>query len=377
MSRFVYVFFCGIFTFLSLLSFFPFSKIEGYSLEEMSLEEKVGQLLMAHFIGEQVNDDAKTLIQEIKVGAIIYYNWSNGLHSPEQVQTLSLNLQELAKQNQHQIPLLIATDQEGGRVSRLNGGFTKMPGNGEIGETSDPTRAFEAAFRTGELLRSVGINMNLAPVVDINSNPKNPVIGNRSFGNSAEIVVRFGEQALRGYKQAHVISTLKHFPGHGDVSLDSHEDLPVLMKNMNELEQQELVPFKQLSNQADAIMTAHILVPAFDEENCSTLSEKTLNYLKETIGFKGLIIADSLVMKGVIKKSQTVDEAAIQALKAGCDILILGGRLLNDYLSDNELNISDVRRIHQSIVAAIKNGRVSEKRLNEAVQKILKLKLAI
>lgn len=356
------------FTSLSLSCF------SSYSLKEMTLEEKVGQLLMVHFNGEKINDDAKTLIQDTKVGGIIYYNWSNGLYSPQQIQILSAGLQKLTEAKQNPIPLLIATDQEGGVVSRLNNGFTKFPGNKTLGETSDPNLAEDASLAMGEELQAVGINMNLAPVVDVNSNPRNPVIGIRSFGNQAETVVAFGKKALSGYRQAQIIATLKHFPGYGDVAVDPHEDLPIVLKSKEELERVELLPFAKLATSADAIMTAHILAPALDPENCATLSETTLNYLRETIGFKGVIVADSLVMEGVVKKCRTVDEAAIQALKAGCDILILGGRLLIGEHAGFELIVSDVQRIHNSIVQAVKTGRISEARVDQAVERILNMK---
>ncbi len=349
-----------------------FSCFASTYLEEMSLEEKVGQLLMVHFNGETVNEDAKILVQEVKVGGIIYYNWSNGLHGPKQIQSLSSGLQTLAYSNQNPIPLLIATDQEGGVVARLYSGFTRFPGNQALGETSNPNLAYDAAFAMGQELQSVGINMNLSPVVDVNSNPRNPVIGVRSFGSSAEKVALFGEKALEGYKQAQIIATLKHFPGYGDVAVDPHEDLPVIHKSREELQHCDLLPFIRLSSSADAIMTAHILVPSFDRDNCSTLSKKTLDYLKHTIGFQGVIVADSLVMEGVVKKCKSVDEAAIQALEAGCDILILGGKLLNGFCS--ELSVADVKRVHLAIVHAVQTGRVSEERLNEAVEKIIDLK---
>jgi beta-N-acetylhexosaminidase len=340
----------------------------------MSLEEKVGQLLMVQFHGEEANDDARTLIQETKVGGIIYYNWSNGLYSPEQIQKLSSGLQKLTESNPNPIPLLIAADQEGGVVTRLNHGFTKFPGNKALGETSHPKLAKEAAFATGLEMKAVGINMNLAPVVDINSNPRNPVIGVRSFGERAETVLLFAEQALSGYKQADIIATLKHFPGHGDTAIDSHEDLPIVHKSKDELEQMELLPFAKLASSSEAIMTAHILMPALDEENCSTLSKKTLDYLKQIIGFQGVIVSDSLVMDGVLKKCETVEEASIQALNAGCDILILGGKLISGERAGFELKIPDIKRVHSSIVNAVKTGRVSETRLDQAVEKILNLK---
>ena len=170
--------------------------------------------------------------------------------------------------------------------------------------------------------------MNLAPVVDVDSNPNNPVIASRSFGADPERVAAFGARALSGYKEAGVIATLKHFPGCGDVAVDPHEDLPVIRKTKEELERVELLPFARLASSADAIMTAHILVPALDPDHCATLSKKTLAYLREIIGFDGVIVADSLVMEGVVKQCGTVDEAAILALEAGCDFLILGGKLL-------------------------------------------------
>ncbi|MFS8563271.1 MAG: hypothetical protein LVR00_02645 [Rhabdochlamydiaceae bacterium] len=207
----------------------------GLNSDTLSLEEKVGQLLMVHFQGEVANEDARVLIQDMKAGSIIYYNWSNGLTSPEQVKTLSEGLQKLAKANQTPIPLLIATDQEGGRVCRLTQGFTVFPGNKALAMTGDPTLAEEAAFVMGRELKAVGVNMNLAPVIDVNINPQNPVIGTRSFGDDPKIVAAFGKKALSGYRRAGIIATLKHFPGHGDTAIDSHEALPVVTKEIGEL----------------------------------------------------------------------------------------------------------------------------------------------
>ncbi len=343
-------------------------------LENMSLEEKVGQLMMVHFHGETVNDEARILVQEVKVGGIIYYNWSNGLTSPEQVQTLSGALQELTKENRSSIPLLIAADQEGGIVARLQSGFTCFPGNMVLGETGYPNLAKAVAFAMGEELQAVGINMDLSPVVDVNSNPRNPVIGFRSFGDNPCSVIAFGEQSLSGFKQAQVIATLKHFPGYGDVTIDLHEDLPIIDKSKQDLEKVGLLPFAMLASSADAIMMAHTLVPALDAENCSTLSEKTLKYLREVIGFQGIIVTDSLVMNGVLNQCHSVDEASIMALNAGCDILLLGGRSLVGKDRKLELTPADIQRIHSSIVQAVKSGAVSEVKLNEAVKRILKLK---
>lgn len=357
-----------------ILLFFPLmSGISLSSVEEMTLEEKVGQLFIVQFHGEVANEDARLLIQEIKVGGFIYYNWANGLTSPEQVKNLSQELQELAKKNPKPIPLFIAIDQEGGIVSRLNQGFTVFPGNKALAMTGDPDLTEASAFAMGEEMKAVGINMNFAPDVDINTNPKNPIIGIRSFGDDPAVVCFLGKKALDGYHKAGVITTLKHFPGHGDVEVDSHESLPTIHKSLERLKQEELVPFMRLASDTDAVMTAHILVPALDNENCATLSAKTLGYLRE-IGFKGVIIADSLVMEGVIKQGHTVEEAAIRSLIAGCDILLLGGKLLAGEKRDYELNALDIQRIHRAIVEAVMSGRIPQKRVDEAVQNILTLK---
>lgn len=341
----------------------------AYSAKEMSLEEKVGQILVVQFHGEEVNDDAKALVQDMHVGGFIYYNWSNGLTSPAQVKALSEGLQKLTKGPR----LFITTDQEGGIVARLTQGFTVFPGNKALGMTGNPELAKESAFAIGEELQAVGINMNLSPVVDVNSNPRNPVIGIRSFGDCVETVVAFGGKALDGYRKAGTIACLKHFPGHGDVEIDSHYALPIVHKSMDELRRVELKPFAELASKAEMIMTAHLLVPALDPDHCSTLSKKTLDFLRKDLGFQGVIATDSLVMEGVLKKCGSVDEAAIAALNAGCDLLMLGGRQLIGN-AKFELTVSDIRRIHQKLIDAVNSGRVSQDRLDQAVEKVLELK---
>jgi beta-N-acetylhexosaminidase len=359
---------------LSLSLLFSLSCFASHSLEQMTLEEKVGQLLLVHFNGEEANEEAKTLIQEVQVGGIIYYNWANGLHSPQQVSCLSRGLQELAKQKRYPIPLLIAVDQEGGRVTRLREGFTVSPDNGALGKSADPSLAEHSAFVRGQELRAVGINLNLAPVVDVNSNPNNPIIGSRSFGDSAEVVIAFARRALEGYRRAGVLTCLKHFPGHGDVEVDSHADLPVVNKSKEQLDIVELLPFAALAGQADTIMTAHIIVPALDSLNCATLSKNILKILREETGFQGVIVSDSLVMEGLLKNCASVEDAAVKALEAGCDLLILGGKQLVGAHQNLELTVADVQRIHHTIVEAVKSGRIAKDRVDQAVQRILTLK---
>lgn len=328
----------------------------------LTLEEQVGQLLMVHFNGEIANEEAKFLIQKVYVGGIIYYNWANGLNSKEQVRNLSLSLQRLAK-----IPLLIAVDQEGGRISRLKKGFTVSPGNRVLADTNNRPLTEKYAFITGKELLDVGINMNLAPVVDIAA--QESFIGDRSFGNNVETVLLFAKSALKGYKKSHILTTLKHFPGYGS-AIDSHSYLPVVYKSKEELLKSDLRPFFELSS--DAIMTAHLMVPALDDKNCTTLSKPTLDLLRTH--FQGVIISDSLIMEGLLKNCSSIDEAAIKALNAGCDILLLGGKQLVGARHNFELTPSDIQRIHTSLVNAVRTGIIKEERVDEAFQRITQLK---
>lgn len=346
----------------------------SHSLNEMSLEEKVGQLLMVHFRGEDVNEDAKTLVQKLHIGGIIYYNWANGLRSPQQIRNLSSKLQELAVKKRFSIPLFISVDQEGGVVNRLSDGFTVFPGNKALAMAGDLKLSEQSAFAMGQELRAVGINMNLSPVVDINNYSLSPVIGIRSFGRSADKVISFAKNSMLGYGRAGIITSLKHFPGHGDVEVDSHVDLPVLNKTKEQLEEMELVPFAELADQADIVMTAHLIVPAFDPQNCTTLSKDSLNYLRRELGFEGVIMSDSLVMEGLLKNCASIDDAAIRALNAGCDLLLLGGKQMIGGDASLELTVADIQRIHTAIVNAVRRGLIPQARLDQAVERILDLK---
>lgn len=329
-------------------------------IEEMPLEHKVGQIMMVHFNGCEANEDARFLVEQLGVGGIIYYKWANGLDSLPQVRHLSAGLQKMAK-----IPLLIAADQEGGRVVRLEGeGFTKPPSAQQIGSDNHPDLARRWALQVGEEMLAAGVNTNLAPVVDVNSNPDNPVIGDRSYGNTVSIVSALAKKAIEGYQQAGILTTIKHFPGHGDTKTDSHTDLPVV-------EKLELAPFEQLAPFSDMVMTAHLMAPSLDPVNCTTLSEPSISKLRQ-MGAK-VIMTDSLIMEGVLKQARSVDQAAILAFNAGHDILLLGGKQLAGQ-AKRELSLRDIEQIHAALVLAVKTGEIKEARLNESVKRILELK---
>lgn len=359
--------------FTALLVISLHSTLASATIAELTIEEKVGQMLMVHFQGACGNSDAKLLIEDVHVGGFILYTWANGLDSPKQAYLLTQDLQKLASGTKSKIPLFIAVDQEGGVVRRLCNGFTNVPGCSSIGNSGVPSLAESCAAIIGRELRACGINMNFAPVVDIFSNPANSMMKFRSFGSTPELCQEYGYMAIQGFNNACVISCLKHFPGHGDVAIDSHLGLPVLQKERAALYRNELQPYKALAPSVDMIMTAHILTPALDPDNCATLSKLTLDILREEMSFEGIIISDSLCMKGLQASCPSEDEAVIRAVNAGCDILLLGGRSLNG--SDQfEFSPRDIIHIHSVLVKAIKDGTLSEVRVDQSVSRILALK---
>lgn len=352
----------------------PWSIWGGGTIDNLSLEEKVGQLLMVHFYGGTANKDSDYLIRDIGVGGIIYFNWCNELKSPMQVQQLSNSLQESAKTTPNNIPLFIAVDQEGGPINRLKNGFTAFPSNSAVAKTKKPELARKTAVAIGSELKAVGINMTLGPVVDVNVNPENPIIGVRSFGKDPETVAVFAKEALEGYKEAGIIAVLKHFPGHGDVTVDSHQSLPVIKKSFEELTETELYPFYQLKDMSPAIMTAHLMVPCLDPSSCATLSPLiTTDLLKQHLGYSGVVMTDSLVMGALLESCPNSVEASIRAFLAGADILILGGKRFIDE-TGIEFNLDDIRMIHEGLIEAVRKGRIPLERIDESVEKILKMK---
>ena len=345
------------------------------SVSELSLEEKIGQLLMVHFHGEEANEEARRLIQDVHVGGIIYYNWANGLHSPRQVAELSAGLQQITKGTPHGLPLLIAVDQEGGAVNRLKNGFTLFPSSYGLGLTEEYRWGKESALIVGQELKAVGVSLNLAPVADIYTNPANPVIGIRAFSSDPLKVACWAGQALAGYREAGIVAALKHFPGHGDAAVDSHAALPVIAKTREELDRCELLPFHKLAGQADAMLTAHLMFPALDPDHCVTFSKKIVtNLLRKEINFQGVAITDSLAMAGALVQSASPEEAAIMSLEAGHDLILLGGKQLLETQKGLEFSVEDVKSIHQSILKAVKSGRLAEKQIDESVGRILMLK---
>lgn len=328
-------------------------------IENMTLEEKIGQLILVGMQGYEVNNNIKELIETYHVGGVILYK--KNVENTNQLLSLIDNLKYSNDSNK--IPLFISVDEEGGSVSRNPNEINKFPTARSIGKLEDNNLAFESGRLLGQIVRNFGYNMNFAPVLDIDSNPLNPVIGDRSFGDTAEVVSNMGYEVLSGIKAEGVIPVIKHFPGHGDTSVDSHIGLPVVEHDLERIRNFEIVPFKHaIDKGADVVMVAHILMSEIDSEYPSSMSRIIItDILREELGFSGVVITDDMTM-GAIEKNYNMGDGAIQSIKAGADIILVG----HDY----EKALIVFRAIKQEV----ESGNISLERVDESVYRILKLK---
>lgn len=323
-------------------------------LAGMSLEEKVGQLFMPVLPGTVA--DAGTIRKYHLGGAILF---PENIKTVAQVTALTNGMQRAAGK----VPMLIATDQENGIVSRLAALMTKLPGAKRIGDTGDPDLARQVARATGEEMRALGLNLDFAPVADVNVNPRNPVIGVRAYGNDPAKVSRMVSAAVRGFADADVAATAKHFPGHGDTTTDSHTGLPVINHTKAQWAELDAPPFRAaIAAGVDAIMSAHIVMPALDPSgDPATLSKPILTgLLRDQLGFKGVISTDALNMEGVRTKYGDA-EVAVRAVLAGADLLLMP---------------PDLGKAYHAVLGAVKSGRITEERLDESVTRLLELRRA-
>jgi len=327
-------------------------------IDKMTLEEKIGQMIIAGVQGTSASPEDERMIKEQHVGGIIFYK--NNLADPASVVRFANQLKQWNES--HSVPLLLSVDQEGGRVSRLPG-LDLLPTAQEIGQWNSQEAAGEIGAILGEELKGMGLNMNFAPVLDINNNPKNPVIGDRSFGSTAEIVSSMGIEVMKQMKQTGVIPVVKHFPGHGDTETDSHLDLPIIHKSEKDLTQLEWKPFvNAIEEGADAVMVAHILFPQIDEHYPSSLSPAVVTgQLREKLGFEGVILTDDLTM-GAITNRYGIGEASVLSVQAGSDIVLIA----HEY--------SNVDKVIAALKQSVANGTLSEERIDESVRRILQLK---
>jgi beta-N-acetylhexosaminidase len=276
----------------------------------------VAKMFAVGFDGKHVTPSLEKLLDR-GIGAVVLF--SRNVESPQQVARLCFDIQNRAKR-----PVLIAVDQEGGRVMRLRSGFTSIPSMRALGSTDDENLARQVGQVLARELQAVNIHMDLAPVMDVDSNPANPVIGDRSFSADPDLVSRMGCALLKGLQSSGVAACAKHFPGHGDTSKDSHFDLPRLPHPLSRLEKVELPPFQSaISAGVSAIMTAHVIFEALDPAHPATISHAVLTrLLRQKMGFDGVIISDALEMKA-ISAHFPIDEVAVKGANAGLDLLAI------------------------------------------------------
>jgi beta-N-acetylhexosaminidase len=320
------------------------------------LREQIGQMFIVGFDGFSVPAEFKKYIQDYNLGGTIYFK--RNVHSPAQLAELSNEIQ-FSCRGRKTPPLFISIDHEGGKVNRLVKPFTKFPGNDHLGDIGSPKIGYEFGAVLARELSAVGININYAPVVDVNTNTNSPIIKSRAFSSDPEVCGRLGSAVCRGLQKFGVMAVAKHFPGHGDTKEDSHFVLPVVDKTLEELEKIELLPFRRvIRSRVDAIMTAHILNPKLDPEYPATMSERTLKkILREEMRFTKLIISDDLEMKAVAD-NYGADEAAVMSIKAGCDLLI--------YRGDNGLPIPQI----EAIAKAVESGRIEKAEIEASFKRI-------
>lgn len=284
----------------------------------MSAQDQPGQLLFCGFDGTRVPEDLAALVAAGRVGGVILF--SRNVEDPEQLRALTTRLHALAPER---APLTIAIDQEGGRVQRLRAPWTEWPPMREVGDRDDPEHTMEIARSIAAELRDLGIHLDFAPVVDVDTNPANPVIGDRSFGRTPDRVARHAGHFIRALQAAGVAACAKHFPGHGDTSTDSHLELPRIDHDLARLRSVELPPFRAAVEAGVAsVMTAHVLLPAIDPDRPATLAPDVMRLLRDELQYEGVVFSDDLEMKAIadhFRPREVVDGC----FAAGVDALLV------------------------------------------------------
>ena len=329
---------------------------------EMSLDRKVGQLIMPAVPDSRVTPAVENILRRYHPGGIILFGFN--LAPGAATARFIGGMQEFAR-SQGDIPLFISTDQEGGRVVRMTSGVTQFPGSMAAGVCGDAGLAYRWGRILGLELRRAGVNMNLAPVLDVNNNPRNPVINTRSIGSNPAVVARIGAGYIRGLQDSRCIAVGKHFPGHGDTNKDSHLTLPVIRHDLKRLERVELVPFRAaIKAGVECIMTAHISYPAIlGNDDPATVSKEFLTGLLRTrYRFRGLVITDDMEMHAISRR-QDIGEAAVRSIVAGADIVLISSYQQN------------IPAIFNAIKKAVISGRIPAARLDESVRRILEMKM--
>ena len=325
-------------------------------LAAMSTEEKIGQLLVAGIEGPTPGEDGRIAVQDYRVGGIILFR--RNMESAAQLTALTSDLKAL---NGSGTPLFLSVDEEGGAVSRIpEEADALLSPYDDLAAGGDPYRRGEVL---GERCAKFGFNLNFAPVLDVWSNPENTVIGKRAFSSNWDEAAAAGTACAQGLLDAGIIPVVKHFPGHGDTLADSHKTLPVVKKSLSQLMEEELVPFRAAIDEGfPAVMVAHILIEALDSAYPATLSPAVVDgLLRGQLGFDGMVVTDDLTM-GAVANTYSMGEAAVLAVEAGCDLLLVCHKTEN------------LAAAYSGLLDAVTSGRISGERLDESVRRILRVK---
>jgi beta-N-acetylhexosaminidase len=323
-----------------------------------SWRREIGQLLIGSLPGTTITPEMRSLAREFSLGGVILFG--RNIEAAEQVAELSHDVQQLSPA----VPLWVSVDQEGGRVARLKAPFTAWPPMATLGRAGSEELASRFATALAAELSAIGVTLDYAPVLDIHTNPKNPVIGDRALAETAADVARLGRAVIHTLQGAGLAACGKHFPGHGDTSTDSHDELPVVEHPPDRLRAVEFEPFRAAIEEDVAfIMTAHVLVPAIDEQRPATLSPAIVQrLLRDELGFQGVILSDDLEMKAVSAR-HAVPDAAVAAINAGCDgLLICSG------------NVDVQARALEALIKAVENGDIPSVRLDDAERRLRRAK---
>lgn len=318
-----------------------------------ALRREIGQLLFAGFRGQTLPIELIALAREFQLGGIILF--ARNISEPEQVAELAFDAARLLPD----LPLWVSIDQEGGRVARLKAPFTEWPPMAAIGRSGDVELAARFARALAAELRAVGITLDFAPVLDVHTNVSNPVIGDRALSEDANEAATLGAAIIRGLQSGGVAACGKHFPGHGDTGSDSHLELPLVEHPIARLRDVELKPFRAaIEAQVATIMTAHLFMPALDEERPATLSRRIVSgLLREELKFPGVILTDDLEMKA-ITHSYAVPKAAVLAVEAGCDGILICGE-------DHHVQAAAL----EALIYAVEEERLALKRVEDALMR--------
>ena len=332
------------------------------TLDLSELNAKIGRLFMAGMPGTQLDGDTEALVREHCLGGIILF--SRNIENPFQLRSLCIDLQKAAMKSTCGVPLFIAVDQEGGRVARLKKPFTAFPGNSAFGRDSRAVyKAAEFARVTAREMTLVGLNMNLAPVVDVRKGKPERHLDGRTFSDNPETVALLGRTVVRVLQQNGVMAVAKHFPGLGKTSVDPHYQLPVIEVDSSEMEEINLPPFRAaIAEGVSGVMTSHAIYPTLDPECPPTLSHKILTgLLRERLGFDGLIITDDLEM-GAINEKWGVANGAVASFEAGADILLI--------CQDQGCVLESMKMFREKLL----HGEIPLQRLHDSLERIMKAK---